>query len=92
VRTIVVNMVEKSFNIPEEYQHGNLTIRTPYMVKCYRGDSCGMYMRQPGKEKPYVDDGFIELRLKDKRELFMAVDDTGKQVFWRDTDVRTVKS
>jgi hypothetical protein len=71
------------FDLPDRFQDKrSLTIRMPYAVKHYAGQSIATYFRQPGKEPAYVDDGFIEIRCDGATERFKAVDKNGVQVFW----------
>ena len=86
MRSITIKK-DMSFDLPAEFQSMTIvTIRMPYSVKHFSGNSIATYFRQPRKEKPYVDDGFIEIRCGAKSERFMAVNEDGKQIFWRDAD------
>ena len=61
-----INVIDKNFNIPKEFQTDKGFICTQHRVKeIHQGRNITIYMRHP-PEKPYIEEGFVEFKLRGK--------------------------
>jgi len=76
------------FDLPEEYQEcKNVTLRMPYKVIVFQGQSIGTYYRQPAKESPYCENGYLEIGVSGNYQTFMTVDPQGNQIFMETDEI-----
>lgn len=82
MKTIIIPD-EGSFELPSEFQElSRVHLIMPYSSRIFYKKSIQVYFRNPKKDQPYCQNGFVLINgIK-----YMTVDNNGKQIFW-ETDL-----